>query len=61
MDGVKYYYAAHIMNSFVSCLMMASCEAETYFIKPYDIQDRQCTHNVILRRVRAAIVAVEKQ
>jgi len=24
-------------------------------------QDRQCTYNVIVRRVRAAIVAVEKQ
>jgi len=24
-------------------------------------QDRQCTHNIILRRIRATIVAVEKQ
>jgi len=38
---------------------MATVATETTVT--YRIQDRQCTYNVVLRRVHAIIVAVEKQ
>ena len=59
----------HSEESCRVCVCLTVCDLETWTLRQprsvlgccsTDKQDRQCTYNVILRRVRVTIVAVEK-
>ena len=70
-SGLCYGLIIRSEESYGVCLCPIGCDSESsnneaakdrfWTVAPEKKQDRQCTYNVTLKRVRATIVVVEKQ